>query len=296
MMTLSSSLEGFSLAELFRMVDQGRKTGRLTLYTAASSQASEKKPYYVWFRQGRVVAASDQLDGQGLTTKIVEKGLLSHRVVERLKGLSNVETPLGLALKMHGALQAEQLNLLFMAQMQKIWTLFEFGIGQFDLDGKAPLPVTEMTGLSTPAIEVALAGLRALKNWQALSDALPEAESAIQNILPGKPQTRLNALEWQVWEFAKGTVSLRDTAKQLNQPTAKVQQAAFRLMLLGLVEEVPLVTSKFALTAVNSDLDLLDSSASLYQPQQAEKIEAFEKSTVSNSLLQNLVGFLRSKV
>ncbi|HEY9878738.1 MAG TPA: DUF4388 domain-containing protein [Leptolyngbyaceae cyanobacterium] len=295
-MTLSSSLEGFSLAELFRMVDQGRKTGCLTLYTSANSQTSEKKPYYVWFRQGRVVAASAQLDGQGLASKIAEKGWLSDRVIERLKGLSNAETPLGLALKMHGALQSEQLNLLFVAQVQKIWTLFESGVGQFHLNGKAPLPLTEMTGLSTPAIEVALAGLRALKNWEALADALPETESAIQSILPGKPQTRLNALEWQVWEFAKGTVSLRDTAKQLNQPTAKIQQAAFRLMLIGLVEEIPLVTSTVPLLNPSRELKALSNSSKVSYPLPEEKAEEVEKAPVSTSLLQNLVGFLRNKV
>ncbi|MBD2256092.1 DUF4388 domain-containing protein [Pseudanabaena sp. FACHB-2040] len=295
-MTLSSSLEGFSLAELFRMVDQGRKTGRLTLYISANSQESKKNPYYVWFRQGRVVAASERLDGQGLASKITEKGWLSHRVMERLEGLCRPETPLGLALKMQGALQSEQLNLLFMAQMQKIWTLFEFGIGQFDLDGKAPLPTTEMTGLSTPAIEVALVGLRTLKHWQALADALPDAESAIQSIMPGKPQARLNALEWQVWEFARGTVSLRDTAKQLNQPIAIIQQAAFRLMLIGLVEEVPLVTSTFPLLTANSELNVLGNATKLSHPVHEERIEEVEKPTVSTSLLQNLVGFLRSRV
>ncbi|MBD2155634.1 DUF4388 domain-containing protein [Leptolyngbya sp. FACHB-16] len=66
-MTLTSSLEDFSLAELFRMIDQGRKSGRLTLRVSANPHESDVKNYHVWFRQGRVVAVSDRLDGCQVT-------------------------------------------------------------------------------------------------------------------------------------------------------------------------------------------------------------------------------------
>ena len=144
-------------------------------------------------------------------------------------------------------------------------------------------------------MEVVLSGLRTLKNWQALADALPTPDSAIQNITPGQPQIRLNAREWQVWEFAKGTVSLQDIAIQLNQPTATIQQAAFRLMLAGLVEEIPLIVCKSSLPSPVDDLDMLDPATSFSDLLDKHKSEAAEKSRVSPSLLQNLVGFLRSK-
>lgn len=293
-MTLTSSLEDFSLAELFRMIDQGRKSGRLTLYASANSQVSNPNNcHHIWFRQGRVIAISNRLDGQGLSSKIEERGWLSQRVIERLNSHSS-ESPLGLTLKTQGALQAEQLQLLFTSQLQQIWGLFAIHTGQFELDGKAPLPVAEMTGLSLPAMEVAVAGLRLLKNWEGLADALPDGSSGIQSIIQGKPNIRLNALEWQVWEFAKGTVSLEATAKQINQSTAKVQQAAFRLMLAGLVEEVPFVSSTPKLNSSAVELEANKSSEITKQPEE-HKPEASEKSKVSNSFLQSLVGFLRSK-
>jgi len=207
-MTLASSLADFSLAELFRLIDQGRKSGRLTLLMTGNTPIAKTPTFhYIWFRQGRVIAAADRLDGQGLASQITTRGWLSQRVIERLGNLAGGETPLGMTLKTQGALQAEQLNLLFSAQMQQIWSLFGIQTGRFDLDSKASLPSTEMTGLSLPAMEVALAGLRALKDWAMLTDVLPEANSAMQSTTPGKPQLRLSSLEWQIWEFANGSVS-----------------------------------------------------------------------------------------
>jgi hypothetical protein len=290
-MTLASSLTDFSLAELFRMIDQGRKSGRLTLLIADNTPGAKPPScHYIWFRQGRVVAASNRLDGQGLIAQITTRGWLSQRVIERLDNLAGGDTPLGMTLKTQGALQAEQLNLLFSAQMQQIWCLFGVQTGRFDLDGKATLPSTEMTGLSLPAMEVALAGLRALQDWTSLADALPDPNSALKNITIGKSQVRLNSLEVQMQEFMNGEMSLSAIAKQLNQPIAKVQQAAFRLMLAGLIEEVPLDTSAASVEDSDMILEPLEQVA-----EAARKTETSEHSKVNNSFLQNLVGFLRSK-
>lgn len=290
-MTLASSLTDFSLAELFRMIDQGRKSGRLTLLIADNTPGGKPPTcHYIWFRQGRVVAAANRLDGQGLIAQITTRGWLSQRVIERLGNLAGSEAPLGMTLKTQGALQAEQLNLLFSAQMQQVWDLFGMQTGRFDLDGKATLPSTEMTGLSLPAMEVALAGLRALKDWTPLADALPNPDSAIQSITVGNPQVRLNSLEVQMQEFTNGSVSLSAIAQQLNQPIAKVQQAAFRLILAGLVEELPLGTSTTTTEDSSAVLDPMEES-----PEEFEKTETAEQAKGSNSFLQNFVGFLRSK-
>ena len=290
-MTLASSLADFSLAELFRMIDQGRKSGRLTLLITGDAPTSQAPTCrYIWFRQGRVIAAADRLDGQGLISQITTRGWLSQRVIERLGNLAGGDTPLGMTLKTQGALQAEQLNLLFSAQMQQIWGLFGIQTGRFDLDGKASLPSTEMTGLSLPAMEVALAGLRALKDWASLTEALPDGNSAMQSTIPGKPQFRLSSLESQLWDVANGSVSLSAIAKQLNQPIAKIQQAAFRLMLAGLVEELPLISSNSSVKEPPIVLEPIEEF-----PEESKKAGTAEKSKVSNSFLQNLVGFLRSK-
>ncbi|BAZ68003.1 MAG: DUF4388 domain-containing protein [Pelatocladus maniniholoensis HA4357-MV3] len=292
-MSLSSSLTDFSLAELFQIIDQGRKSGRLTVCRLLNGNAGKAKSqyYFIWFRQGRIVAVSNSLDGQGLITKISERNWVRSQFLEKILLMPRKETPLGLNLKTAGILNAEQLNLLFASQIQQIRELFEIQKGVFKLDSKAPIPSQEMTGLSLRAIEVALMALRNLKDWKTLAEALPEPDSAIYSITQTKPEIRLHTLEWQVWEFADGTISLDAIANQLNQPIAIVQQAAFRLKIAGLIEEVSFVKSTPEISKFPLDCRLINSPGS-----GNKKSTEPEMLKIVTSFLDNLVGYLRSNI
>jgi Domain of unknown function (DUF4388) len=288
-MALVSSLKDLPLAELFQLIEHGRKTCCLRVSTSPDSLASEAKTYhyYAWFRQGRFVAAANRLDGQNLVSEVISRGWLSQRVVERLSTRCPANVPLGVYLKMNGALQPDQVHTLFSTQLRQALALFEIQVGEFRLETNVPLPWSEMAGLSLPSIEVALGALRLPNSWQALADALPEPSSAIQSRGSIQPQCSLNALDWQVWEFSKGTVALRNIAIQLNQPVEVVQQAAFRLMLAGLAEEifVPLPTP----TQTTHPTKLVEEN-------QISESNESDKAQVSSSFLQSLVRFLRSQV
>jgi hypothetical protein len=292
-MSLSSSFTDFSLAELFQLIDRGRKSGCLSVCTLPDINApqSKAKYFYIWFRSGRIVAAANRLNGKGLATKITQRNWAEPIVVETIYNNASKTTPLGLEFKTQDVLSAEQLNLLFASQLQQVRQLFEIQKGVFKLDCKATLPMSEMTGLSLRATEVTLMALRVLKNWKALEGALPDVESGIRSIAENKPQIRLNAFEWQMWEFASGDISIKDIAAQLNQPTIKIVQAAFRLMLIGLIEEVPSITSNSH--SYDYDMDL--TWVSKYGSRAAKKCQESQPPQVSSSLLQNLVGYLRSK-
>jgi hypothetical protein len=291
-MSLSSSFTDFSLAELFQLIDQGRKSGCLTVCTLPDLQSPKSKSqyFYIWFRQGKVVAAAHHLHGQELISKLVKRGWTNLKVLEQVCQEAPTATPLGLLLKTESLLTAEQLNLLFANQLQQVRDLFEIQQGVFKLDSKAALPLEEMTGLSLGATDVALMALRALKNWKALAEVLPNPSSAVKSISHAKPQIRLHACEWQVWEFANGSVSLDAIAKLIDQPIALVQQATFRLMLAGLVEEVSIAKSTSDLNVDSLNLDL----TSDYE-RKRQKSKESDVLRISTSFLQNLVGFLKSK-
>ncbi|MCJ8278381.1 MAG: DUF4388 domain-containing protein [Rivularia sp. ALOHA_DT_140] len=292
-MSLSSSFTDFSLAELFQLIDQGRKSGCLSVCTLPdiNSAQSRAKYFYIWFRSGRIVGAAHRLNGKGLVSKIAQRNWAQPQVIETIYNNASTTTPLGLQFKTQDVLNAEQLNLLFANQLQQVRQLFEIQKGVFKLDCKATLPMSEMTGLSLRATEVTLMALRALKNWTVLKDALPDVESGIRSITQNKPQIRLNPFEWQLWEFASGDIPIKDIGIQLNQPAIKIQQAAFRLMLVGLIEEVPSITSNSHEYRYDMDLTWV----SKYGSRAAKKYRESQAPQVSSSLLQNLVGYLRSK-
>jgi hypothetical protein len=93
----------------------------------------------------------------------------------------------------------------------------------------------------------------------------------------------LNQIEWQIWEFTKGTVSIIVIAEQLGEPVEKIQQVAFRLIVVGLVQEVSII---------------LEAPDELYELESTMIDIKFERSkqesTVSQSFLKSLVGFLRN--
>ncbi len=283
-MCVTGFLIDFSLPEIFQLLEQGNKTGLLTLRALPDSQASKSRVHYIWVRQGRIVAAANRLDHQGLVSLIEQRKWISDRVFDKLvHWCCPISEPLGLYLKNQGVLQAEQLKRLFTVQvLQQVCALFQLKNGTFEFDQNVSIPTRETTGLSIPATEATLMGLRVLQKWDALADKLPDPNEGLISIITGQPQYRLDSLESQVWEYTNGTVSLYAIAQQLLLPVEKVQQVAYRLITVGLAEEVPVLTTTEPTPSV--------------EPLPAQLLEEAEKQNISNSFLRNLVGFLRSRV
>ena len=288
-MSITGNFADFSLPELLQFLDQGKKTGVLHIELSPNeNQNNAKQIYYIWLHQGRVIAASDRLDQQGLTLMIAQRGWISERVISRVTHISScfINSPLGLCLKSQGLIQPEQLKLLFNGQvLRPVCALFQIKNGEFKFEPSSALPLGEMTGLSMSATEVILIGLRALRDWSALAEKLPDPTSGLSG-LSAKPRLQLNAQEWQVWEFANGEVPLEKIATQLNLTVDAVLQIAFRLIVVGLAEEHFMV--------MNASVPMMEES--IHEIHVFEPVpEPAQKPAVSQSFLKNLVGFLRSK-
>lgn len=148
-MCLSGSLTDLSLAEILLFTEKGKKTGLLTLSAESLSPAKSVPLYYIWVYQGRLVAASHQLDEQGLVKLIHQRQWVSPRVVDKLAQLCPKNKPLGFHLKNQGVLRNFQLKQLFIAQvLQPVCALCQLQEGQFKFVQNVPLPMREMTGLS----------------------------------------------------------------------------------------------------------------------------------------------------
>ena len=232
---------------------------------------------FIWVNQGRVVSATSRLDGRCLASLLRRRRYVSSLTITRLIRRCPPDMPLGLFLRSKGVLQAKQLKLLFALQViQQVCELFQLTDGRFRFDSKAPLPRVEMTGLSIPATEVTLPGLRALKKWDALEAKLPDAASGLKSLVNGQPNLRINQAEWQVWSLADGSTSLSHIATQLGQPIELIRRIAFRLIFVGLAEEVPVALSR---PTVDAGIPAFSQSAA------AEP--------VSPNFIKNLMGYLR---
>jgi hypothetical protein len=231
-MAISGYFSEFSLAEVFQLLEKGNKTGRLSIRESSQTDSEVRNFFYIWFKQGNIVAASNTLDGNGLLSIIHKRGWISARVASRITEVCALNEPAGLCLKSQGLLEAEQLKLAFVQQvLQQVCKLFELADAQFMFSSNISLPNSEMTGLIASPREVTLAGLRVLRDWSILQQKLPDDTSGLLGISSLSPKLRLNQSESRVWEFTNGQVSLKTIATQLQFPIEKIKQIAFRLMI-----------------------------------------------------------------
>lgn len=287
-MAITSSLAEFSLPELFQFLDQGSKTGLLTLRFQPDIHSPEKRIRHVLLHQGRIVAVTNRLNHQCLLAMICQRGWISPEALREQVNRCPANMPIGLYLKTQSFLQPEQLRLLFHAQvLQQICGLFRLRDARFKFDSKATLPTTEMTGLSLSATEATLMGLRVLRDWRALADKLPEPTSALSKMIVGKRHLRLDSLEGRVWQSANGSIPLNLMASQFRQSVETVQQTSFRLISVGLVAEVPVIAPSRAKVVPE---EMTESVAIATNPTKETNVQV-----PSNSFMQNLLGFLRSK-
>ena len=260
-MSISTSLELFSLADLFRLIESERKSGRLTINVSLEDKkASLKKIYYIWFKDGYLVAVSDRLNHKGLISIIETRNWLSPLVTNQLRTLCPVEVPLGTYLQESKLLTPEQINLIFQMQLHQVYHLFELASGSFRFDEMSELkdrimtiPWLEMTGNRLRATKVSMYALRLIKQWDVFADKLPAPYLIFKRIIP-QYQIKLMPLERQLWQHIDSLNSLNTIAKQVHKPIQSIQIAAFRLLAVGLIEEI--ILPSLTLEAIQSTSSL----------------------------------------
>ncbi len=116
-MAFTGYLSKFSLPEIFEFLEQGYKTGLLSIRTLKVDPHSVAQNYYLWLRQGRIVAAANRLDDRGLVSMIAQRSWVSRNIAKEKFEARGGKMAMGLCLKSQGLLSAEQLTLLFRAQI-----------------------------------------------------------------------------------------------------------------------------------------------------------------------------------
>ena len=244
-MTINSSLESFSLPELFRLVEEGKKSGRLIVRPSLKVKEKHLKPiYYVWFQDGYLVAITDRLNCRSLIEFIENRGWLSTLVTNKLRVLCPPEMPMGIYLYKNKLLTKEKLSLIFQIQLHQVYELFRVSSGSFRFDELFELktriltiPWLEMTGHRMRATQVSMYGLRLITNWDNFQEYLPEPNFALKRLKP-TPHLKLTPLETHIWQLATGRYSLTQIAQSAQKSVIKIQITAFCLILVGLIDEI----------------------------------------------------------
>ena len=283
-MSLTGCLAEYSLVEIFNFVHDGNKTGVLSIEADRCMSRYLDNSYAISFQSGRIMSVTT--GHKGLLKMIAQRKWLS---AEQITGLSvhgsKIGQPLGTHLKSCNLLDAEQLGLLYDAQvMAGICTLFgENHSGRFNFDPGALLSYPEMTGISLPAKDVSLLGLRMLRDWSGVTAKLPAPTSGLLRLTASAPTVRLDTQESKVWNLALGELSIDQIALELGLGVEKVRQISFRLMAIGLVHDISIEPSP---PPIDKTMEL---------PKLVVTNNENTIAPVSASFLTRLMGFLKQK-
>ncbi len=281
-MTFAGYLSEYSFAEILNFIRQGDKTGLLSILPDINLELSSTNSYYLWFQHGRIVGLAHKLNGRGLLDKIANLRYLPSVQIEQLRTqVDNLTQPLGLHLKSNELLTAEQLKFLFDSQsIVGVCKLCEISTGQFNFDPHILPAHAEMTGISLPAHEVGLLGLRMLKDWNGLSAKLPNPEHVLQRLSPEQPSFRLDTHELNLWKLADGKTPIKQLASQMKLPIESIRHISFRLIAFDVIHDLPAEVLQPAL------------DPHMVMP---ELLPLRSAPVVSGSFLGNLMGFLKKK-
>jgi hypothetical protein len=275
---IAGRLSEYSLAEVFRLIEDGHKTGLLSINHNGLQGMYQS---HVWFQQGRIVAHTNSLKGRELVELFIFHCRFNENLAAELRANSrSVSSYMGYQLEARGLINAEQLDTVFLIQvLRPVRRLFHIKDAAFFFDEMVSPAKSEMTGLSVSCAEMSLRGLRSLINPEHLRPKLPEPEYAlqVQALFPVYP---LDAQEIAIWQMANGQYSIAEIARKTNLSIVQAQYVAFRLIVVGLLGEVapecPAVDPDRASPVI-------------------ESISGVFKSTISKRFLNNLVGFLKKK-
>jgi Domain of unknown function (DUF4388) len=296
-MALTGYLADYSLAEILQFIQQGSKTGLLSISIEPNPAENIAGVYeYTWFQNGRVVAHAKDLSSFGLISMLEKRNWVGAETSASLRVQSKTLTaPLGLHLKSINLVDVEQLRILFHAQvLQAVCALFKLPNAKFHFDDRASVASIkpEMTGMSVTAVEVSLLGMRSLKDWTYLERKLPAPEFGLQRLQEALPEYKLDTQETQLFTSADGKRSISELATEIGISVRKAQEIAFRLTAVSLLREIALDSPSLeqSLRKVPVSANTISASKAI-----ATSAPSSAKPKVSNSFLNNLVGFLKKQ-
>jgi Domain of unknown function (DUF4388) len=296
-MALTGYLADYSLAEILQFIQQGSKTGLLSISIEANPAENIAGVYeYTWFQNGRVVAHAKDLSSFGLISMLEKRNWVGAETSANLRAQSKTLTaPLGLHLKSISLVDVEQLRILFHSQvLQAVCALFKLPNAKFHFDDRASVAniKPEMTGMSVTAVEVSLLGMRSLKDWTYLERKLPAPEFGLQRLQEALPEYKLDTQETQMFTTADGKRSISELATEIGISVRKAQEIAFRLTAVSLLKEIALDSPSLeqSLKKVPVSANTISASKAI-----ATSVPSSAKPKVSNSFLNNLVGFLKKQ-
>ena len=210
-MALEGNLKDFSLADMFRLLSSGSKTGALYL---EHGEAQGK----VCFKKGRVYFASSNWNRESLGRRLVKAGVITEKQLRQALGLQKIQKKekagrrLGQILVDEGYMDSKVLESFIQEQINDtLFDLFRWDTGDLRFEADE-LAEDEDIGVSVSVENIIMEASRRLEIWNKIREKIPGLDTAFtMAAAPGDKsmEIHLKPREWMLLCYLHGSRSVR---------------------------------------------------------------------------------------
>ncbi len=235
-MPLRGNLRDFSTTQLLNLINLARKTGTLTI--EGPNEAARMA-----FKEGKLIFAQVGNDEPTLTFILRKAGKLNDEQARALRQRPEAanDKALGLLLINAGYVtQTEILQGIRQHITDVAFRLFTWVEGLFNFEANS-LPPAERITVPVDLENVIIEGTRVMRQWEQLSEELPNLDLALK--FTDKPDAKLRNVnlsveEWRVVSYINPKNTMRQIAKANNMSDLDVRRIVYGLLQAGMVEVV----------------------------------------------------------
>ena len=237
---LEGNLKDFSLADMFRLLASGRKTGTLHL----ERPDAEGK---VCFKKGRVFFASSNWNRESLGRRLVKAGVISEKQLRQALGLQKIQKKekagrrLGQILVDEGYLDSKVLENFIQDQINDtLFDLFRWEDGElrFEPDEECE---DEDIGVSVSVENIIMEASRRLELWNKIREKIPGMDTAFTMApAPGDKsmEIHLRPKEWMLLCYLHGRRTVRELIDMSGYNDFETAKILFGMYSVGLIDKV----------------------------------------------------------
>ncbi len=236
-MAIEGPLQDIGIHDVFQLLDLARKSGRLTVRSAARGNEGR-----VYFDSGAVVHATMRDNPHTLGALLKSAGKITDQELGRAThAQENGDARLlGEILVAQGSVTRRDVERYMRQQIESVvFDLFSWNEGTFSFaDDKDDTFVLDAEVRVTTE-SLLMEGARRIDEWSRMSDRIPSAD-----VVPRLAQPRgsthsyidLRPAEWEVLSLIDGTHSLRDIAGELAVSEFEVAKSVYGMLSTELIE------------------------------------------------------------
>jgi hypothetical protein len=237
---LEGNLREFSLADMFRLLDKGGKSGTLHV-TGRRSEG------IVCFRDGQIFYASASIQREAMGKRLTRAGIISEKQLRQAQGLMKIQKrdkadrKLGQILVDEGYVDSEVLEALVSEQVtDALFELLRWDEGELRFEAEEHRTDVDL-GLALRVDDAVAEAEKRLEAWERIREKIPSLDTCFEmSASPGlKPMDiHLKPREWMLLCYLHGSKSVSELATLSGYNDFDTARTLYGMYTGGLVEKV----------------------------------------------------------